>query len=156
MQFVKHYRDLNTNLNGVYDGMKKELQAQKDLDIVNELEGDNDGIPFKTILAIRKSVPRAFVGALREVTFTITGEKDDFVVEVHTGSWFNNMIGPATGGAIAGSVVPVIGTAIGAAAGAGTSTVIGMNYHRTLQNEIRSLVEKNSKNKFQIHNVEHY
>jgi len=156
MQFVKHYRDLNTDLNAVYDGMKKELQAQKDLDIVNELEGDNDGTAFKTIVAVRKNVPRAFVGALREVTFTITGGKNDYVIEVHTGSWFNNMIGPAAGGALAGSVVPVIGTAIGAAAGAGTSTLLGFNYQRTLQNEVRNLVEKNSQNKLSIHNVNHY
>jgi len=156
MQFVKHYRDLNTNIDGVYNGMLKELQAQKDLDIVNELQGDNDGIPFKTIVAVRKNVPRAFVGALREVTFTITGKGDDYVVEVHTGSWFNNMIGPATGGAIAGSIVPVLGTAIGAAAGAGASTLLGANYHRTLSKEVRDLVEKNSRNKLNIHNVDHY
>jgi len=44
---------LNTNLDGIYQGMIKQLQAQEDLDIVSELEGDNDGKPFKTIMAVR-------------------------------------------------------------------------------------------------------
>ena len=156
MQFVKHYRDLNKNLDGVYKGMLKELQAQKDLDIVNELKGENDGIPFRTIVAVRTNVPRAFVGALREVTFTITGEPDDYVVEVHTGSWFANMVGSGASGAVAGTVVPVIGTAVGAAAGAGASTLYGLNYHRNLSKEVRKLVEKHSKNRLNIHNVDHY
>ena len=48
MQFVKHYRDLNSNLDEIYAGMFKKLQAEDDLDIVSELVGDNDGKPFKT------------------------------------------------------------------------------------------------------------
>ncbi len=66
------------------------------------------------------------------------------------------MVGMGTTGAVAGTVVPVIGTAVGAAAGAGASALRGLNFNRTLANEVRELVIKNSKNKLRIHNVEHY
>lgn len=156
MQFVRHYRDLNTNIDALYAGMMTKLQAEDDLDVVSELKGDNDGKPFRTIIAVRNSVPKAFVGSLREVTFTITGKPDDYIVEVHTGSWLNNMVGPGTTGAVAGTLIPVIGTALGAAAGAGASTLRGLNYNRALSNEVKELVMKNSINKLNIHNVDHY
>ena len=156
MKFIRHYRDLNTDLNKVYKKMLKELQANEDLDIVHELEGDNDGRAFRTIIAIRKNVPRAVIGALREVTFTITGGSNDFVIEVHTGSWFNNMIAPGAGGALIGSVFGPPGVAVGAVTGAGISTAAGYNYHRELSNKVRDIVSKYSKNPMGISNVDHY
>ena len=39
MAKVQHYRDLNTNLEKLYDSIKREIEVQKDLEIVSEYKG---------------------------------------------------------------------------------------------------------------------
>jgi len=94
MPFVKRYMNLSTDLDSLYKGIVKELQDTEGLNVVNQLKGEINGRPFRSVTAVRESIPRAFVGALREVAVTITGEPDDFLLEVHTGAWFSNLAMP--------------------------------------------------------------
>jgi hypothetical protein len=86
MPLAKRYMHLETDLDGLHKSIVKELLNTKGLKLANEIKTEVNGKPFRSITAVRESIPRAFVGALREVTVTIAGEPDDFLVEVHTGA----------------------------------------------------------------------
>jgi hypothetical protein len=86
MPFVRKYKDLNTNLDGLYQDIQKELQQDKDLTVSNETEGVINGVPFKSISAVRASLPRAITGTLREVTVSVAGHPDEWLLEMHTGT----------------------------------------------------------------------
>jgi len=135
--FIRKYKDLNTNLDGLYEDLKTELQQDKDLTIAVENNGVINGVPFKSITAARPTVPRAITGTLREVTVTIAGIPDDWLLELHTGAWFGNMLIPGTGGFL-------IAGPFGAAAGAGASAVLAADYGRKLKNKIKDMVKKHS------------
>ena len=137
MTFTRRYKDLSTNLDGLYKDIVKELQEDKDLTLVNETYGQVNEVPFKTVTAVRSSLPRAITGTLREVTVTLAGGPDDWLLELHTGSWFGNMILPGTGGFL-------IAGPFGSAAAAGTSVVFAVEYGRKLKNRIKELVKMHS------------
>ena len=146
---VRRYRDTSTDLQAVYKGVRDFLQGTKDLNIVNEISGKIDGKPFMSLSATKASAPRFLVGALREVTVSITGAPEDFLVEVHTGSWFSNIAMPGVAGIL-------IAGPIGFAVGAGTPTIMAYEYERNLWKKVRELVEKNSKKKLELNKVEVY
>ena len=50
----QHYRGLNTNLDRLYDNIKRELQNQKDLEIVSEYKGTMNSVPLRSIVAVNK------------------------------------------------------------------------------------------------------
>jgi hypothetical protein len=85
MPFVRRYKDMNTDLDALYKDVVKELQNEKELNIGKELKGDVNGVPFISVTANRASIPKMVTGTLREVTVTITGEKNDYLIEMHTG-----------------------------------------------------------------------
>ena len=147
MPFTRRYKDLGTDLDGLYGDVKKELQQDKDLTIAVENSGVNNDVPFKTITAVRANVPRAITGTLREVTVTIAGVPDDWLLELHTGAWFGNMLLPGTGGFL-------IAGPFGAAAGAGASAVMAVDYGRKLKNKIKDMVKKHSGKKYSEDKVE--
>ncbi len=147
--FVRRYKDLNTDLDALHNGILKELQAVKEMSLTNDMKGKVNDRPFRSVTAVRASVPRVLVGALREITVTTTGTPNDYVVEVHTGSWFNNLAVPGTAGML-------IAGPFGAVVGAGGSGLLAANYQRTLSKKVRELVEKNSKNKIAFKNVENF
>ena len=147
MVLSRRYKDLETNLESLYKDIKNELQQDKDLAIASEMNGSINGVPFKTITAARATVPRALTGTLREVTVTIAGVSDDWLLEVHTGAWFGNMILPGAGGFL-------IAGPIGAAAGAGTTMVFAREYGRKLKNKIKELIKKNSGKQYTESKVE--
>jgi hypothetical protein len=150
MKSVRRYKDLETDLPGLYDAIKKELQTEKELNIVGELEGKiDDEAPFKSITAVRTSIPRALIGGLREVTVSIVGKPDDYLVEVHTGAWLSNI-------AIPGAEGFLIAGPIGTAVGAGATTLSAVNYQRKLSNKIRELVKEHSKKKLDIDKEESF
>ena len=148
MAMVKRYKGLNTDLDTFYSAIVNELQNTKDLNIVRELEGTVEGKKIRSVMAAQESIPRMFVGALREVTVTITGEPDDFVLEVHSGSWFSNLLMPGAGGLL-------IAGPIGGAAAAGGATLVAVDYQRKLSNRIRELVNEHSQKDLKYENVEH-
>jgi hypothetical protein len=149
MKSVRRYKDLETDLPGLYDAIKKELQTEEELNIVGELEGGIDEAPFKSITAVRTSIPRALIGGLREVTVSIVGKPDDYLVEVHTGAWLSNI-------AIPGAEGFLIAGPIGTAVGAGATTLSAVNYQRKLSNKIRELVKEHSKKKLDIDKEESF
>lgn len=149
MPSVRRYMNLGTDLETLYKAIVGELQENKELNVVRELKGEINSKPFRSVTAVRGSIPRAFVGALREVTVTLTGEPDDFLVEIHTGAWFNNLVMPGAGGLL-------IAGPLGGIAGASTSAIIAVDYQRKLWKRLRDLVTINSKNKLTIDNVENF
>jgi hypothetical protein len=146
---VRRYRDTGTDLQAVYKGVKEFLQGTKDLNITNEINGKMDGKPFLSISAVKASVPRLLVGSLREVTVSITGSPEDFLVEVHTGSWFSNIAMPGVAGIL-------IAGPVGFAVGAGTPTILALDYERRVWKKVRELVEKHGKKKLELKKVEVY
>jgi len=147
MPFVRRYKDLGTDLNALYKDIVKELQNTKELNVARELEGEINGQPFKSVTAVRASIPRAFIGALREVTVTLTGKPDDYVMELHTGAWLSNMLLPGTGGLL-------IAGPLGGVAVAGTTAIVAAQYQRTLKNKVKDLVKKNSKKEYTDQKIE--
>jgi hypothetical protein len=137
MVLTRRYKDLDTDLSSLYKDIKKELQQEKDLTIISESHGSINNVPFNSVIAARATVPRFVTGTLREVTVTITGVPDDWLLEVHTGAWFGNLVIPSAGGLL-------LGGPVGAAAGAGTTAVLACEYGRKLKNRIKELVKKNS------------
>ena len=137
MVLTRKYRDLGTDLESLYKDIKKELQQNKDLSIISETNGEINGVPFMSMTAMRATVPRVLTGTLREVSVTISGFPDNWLIEVHTGAFFGNLVLPTAGGFL------IAGPA-GAVAGAGTSAVLAREYARKLKNRIKELVKKNS------------
>ena len=101
------------------------------------MKGNINGVDFMAITAAWSSVPRAVTGTLREVTVTLAGEPDDWLLELHTGAWFGNMILPGAGGFL-------VAGPDGAEAGAGSSPLFAREYGRKLKNCIKELVKKHS------------
>ena len=137
MVLTRKYKDLNTDLKALYKDIKKELQQEKDLSIISETSGEINGVPFMSMTAMRATVPRVVTGTLREVSVTIAGVPDNWLLEVHAGAFFGNLVLPTAGGFL-------VAGPIGAAAGAGTSAVLAREYARKLKNRIKELVKKNS------------
>jgi len=147
MPFVRRYKDLGTDLDALYMDIISELQQEKDLEIGKETEGIINGVGFKSVTAMRASLPRAVTGTLREVSVTIAGEPDDWLLELHTGSWFGNMILPGAGGFL-------IAGPVGTAAAAGTTGLMAAQYSRKLKNKIKELVKKHSGKPYTADKVE--
>jgi len=147
MPFVRRYQDLNTDLDALYKDIKRELQNTKELNIASELSGDINSVPFKSVTASRESIPRVFLGGLREVTVTITGKPEDYLIELHTGAWLSNLVVPGTGAML-------IAGPLGGLAAAGTTGLYAVNYQRTLKNKVKELVKKHSKKEYTAEKVE--
>ena len=147
MPFVRRYKDMDTNLKALYKDIASELQNEKELNIGPELSGDVNGIPFMTVTAFRESVPKALTGTLREVTVTISGKPNDYIIEMHTGAWLSNLIVPGTGAFL-------IAGPVGAVAAGGATALFAVNYQRTMKNKIKKLIKKHSKKPYSDEKVE--
>jgi hypothetical protein len=110
MAKVQHYRGLNTNLDKLYDSIKREIEVQKDLEIVSEYKGTMNSVPLRSIVAVNKS-PKVWAGSLREIHVSITGNPNDYTVEVASGAWFGSLLWT-------GAVGLIVGGPVGLAAGA--------------------------------------
>lgn len=147
MVFVRRYKDMDTDLLALYKEVVSELQNEKELNIGAELSGDVNGIPFMSVTAQRASMPKALTGTLREVTVTITGIPNDYLIEMHTGAWLSNMIIPGTGAFL-------IAGPVGAVAAGGTTALFAVNYQRTLKNKLKKLIKKHSKKPYSDDKIE--
>jgi len=147
MPFIRRYKDLNTDLDSLYKDIVKELQNEKELNIGKELKGDVNKVPFMSVTAYRSSIPKLVTGTLREVTVTITGKANDYLIEMHTGEWFSNLAMPYLGASI--PVGPLAGLAA-----AGTTGLMATQYGRKLKNTIKTLVKKHSKAEYSDEKVE--
>ncbi|MGZ5472270.1 MAG: hypothetical protein ACXWE0_11430, partial [Nitrososphaeraceae archaeon] len=104
MAKVQHYRGLNTNLDILYNNIKQELQNQKDLEIVSEYKGTLNSVPLRSIVAVNKS-PKVWVGSLREIHVSITGNPNDYAVEVASGAWFGSLVWTGAVGLVIGGPI---------------------------------------------------
>ena len=147
MAFIRRYKDMDTNLKALYKDIASELQNEKELNIGTELSGDVNGIPFMTITAFRASMPKALTGTLREVTVTISGKSNDYLIELHTGAWLSNLIVPGTGGFL-------IAGPVGAVATGGATALFAVNYQRKMKNKLKELIKKHSKKPYSDEKVE--
>jgi len=147
MTFIRRYKDLNTDLESLYKDIVQELQNEKELNIGKELKGDINGVPFMSVSANRASIPKLVTGTLREVTVTITGTNNDYLVEMHTGAWFSNLAMPYLGASI------LVGPLAGLAA-AGVTGLYAGQYSRKLKGTIKGLVKKHSKGAYSDEKVE--
>src|ERR671921_353803 len=79
MAKVQHYRGLNTNLDSLYNSIKKEIQDQKELQIISEYKGTLNELPLRSIVAMNNSL-KVWAGSLREIHISITGSPNDYAV----------------------------------------------------------------------------
>ena len=149
MAYVRRYKNLDTNIDDLYKAIVTELSNTKEMNVVNELKGKANDKNFRSVTATRESIPRMFVGGLREVTVTVTGDPDDFIVEAHTGAWLRNLALPGAGGFL-------IAGPIGAGVGAGASSLVAVDYQRKLGKRIRDLVNQHSKKELTVDNIESF
>lgn len=147
MPFVRRYKDMNTDLDALYKDIVKELQNEKELNVAKELKGDINGVPFMSVTSNRSTIPKLVTGTLREVTVTITGTNNDYLIEMHTGEWFSNLAMPYLGASI------LVGPLAGLAA-AGATGLMAAQYGRKLKTKIKELVKKHSKEKYSDEKVE--
>ena len=56
MAKVQHYRGLHTDLNRLYEAIKKEIESQPNLQIVSEFKGTISDLTLRSIVAVNKSL----------------------------------------------------------------------------------------------------
>ncbi len=148
MAKVQHYRDLNTNLEKLYDSIKREIEVQKDLEIVSEYKGTMNSIPLRSIVAVNKS-PTVWAGSLREIHVSITGNPNDYAVEVASGAWFGSLLWT-------GAVGLIVGGPVGLAAGATVGGIMAYEFEKHIWKKILELVKKESENQPTVDSIDHY
>ena len=72
-----------------------------------------NSVPLRSIVAVNTS-PKVWAGFLREIHVSITGNPEDYAVEVASGAWFGSPIWPGAVGLLVGGPV---GLAAGVAVG---------------------------------------
>jgi hypothetical protein len=148
MAKVQHYRGLNTDLDKLYNSIKQLLEEQKDLQIVSEYKGLLNAVPLRSIVAVNKSA-KVWVGSLREIHVSITGNPDDYAVEVASGAWFGSLIWP-------GAVGFVIGGPVGLAAGVAVGGVMAYEFEKHVWEKVLEVVKRESAVQPTINSVDHY
>ncbi|MDQ4073112.1 MAG: hypothetical protein M3162_02275 [Thermoproteota archaeon] len=148
MSRVQHYKDLNTNLDKIYEVIKETLNEQKTLTIASEYKGFLNGVPLRSIMALNAS-PKVIVGALREIHVSITGDPDDYAIEVASGAWFESLLIPGVAGL-------VIGGPIGLAAGATIGGIMAYEFEKKIWKKITEAIKNESEKEPTIDSVDHY
>ena len=139
---------MNTDLDKLYNSIKQLLQDQKDLQIVSEYKGTMNAIPLRSIVAVNKSA-KVWVGSLREIHVSITGNPDDYAVEVASGAWFGSLAWP-------GAVGLVVGGPVGLAAGVAVGGVMAYEFEKHVWQKVLEVIKKESGVQPTIDSVDHY
>jgi hypothetical protein len=148
MSKVQHYKGLNSNLEKIYNIIKDTINEESNLKIVSEYKGLLNGIPLRSIMAINNS-PKVIVGSLREIHISITGEPDDYAIEVASGAWFGSLLIPGVAGL-------VIGGPIGLAAGATVGAIMAYEFEKKMWKKILEAIKIESENHPSLDSVDHY
>ena len=148
MAKVQHYRGLNTNLGNLYNNIKQVLEAQKELRIVSEYKGLLNGVPLRSIVAVNTS-SKVWIGSLREIHVSITGNPDDYAVEVASGAWFGSLVWP-------GAVGLLVGGPVGLAAGVAVGGIMAYEFEKHLWEKVLEVIRKESAVQPTIDSVSHY
>ena len=136
MAKVQYYRGLNADLDMLYNSIKQLLEDQKDLRIVSEYKGTMNDIPLRSIAAVNNS-PKVWVGSLREIHVSITGNPNDYAVEVASGAWFGSLAWP-------GAVGLVIGGPVGLAAGVAVGGIMAYEFEKHVWEKVLEVIKKDS------------
>ena len=148
MAKVQHYRGLNTNLDNLYKSVKELLEAQKELRIVSEYMGLLNSVPLRSIVAVNTS-PKVWAGSLREIHVSITGNPNDYAVEVASGAWFGSLIWT-------GAVGLIVGGPVGLAAGATVGGIMAYEFEKHMWAKILEVVKKESERQPTVDSIDHY
>src|SRR6476620_4807173 len=140
MAKVQHYRGLSTNLDNLYNNIKQLLEDQKDLQIVSEYKGTLNAVPLRSIVAVNKS-PKVWVGSLREIHTSITGNPNDYAVEVASGAWFGSLLWPG---------------AVGLAAGLAVGGIMAYEFEKHVWQKVLEVIKKESVTQPTIDSVENH
>jgi len=120
----------------LYNSIKELLVAQKELQIVSEYKGLLNSIPLMSIVAVNTS-PKIWVGSLREIHVSITGNPDDYAVEVASGAWFGSLVWP-------GAVGLLVGGPIGLAAGVAVGGIMAYEIEKHVWEKVLEVVKRES------------
>ena len=131
MAKVDHYRGLNT-----------------DVEIISEYKGTLNDVPLRSIVAVNKS-PKVFVGQLGEIHVSITGNPNDYAVEVSSNAWFGSLIFPAAVGLVVGGLV-------GLAAGTAVSGIMAYEFERKMWKNISETVKRVSQVQPTLESIDAY
>ena len=134
MAKVEHYRGLGTDLDKLYQSIKQVIEDEKKLRIVSEYKGTLNDIPLRSIVAVNTS-PKVLVGQLSEIHVSITGNANDYAVEVASNAWFGSLAWPGLAGL-------VVGGPVGLAAGATVGGIVAYEYERKMWKHIQETVKK--------------
>ena len=148
MAKVQHYRGLDTNLDNLYKSVKELLEAQKELRIVSEYMGLLNSVPLRSIVAVNTS-PKVWAGSLREIHVSITGNPEDYAVEVASGAWFGSLIWP-------GAVGLLVGGPVGLAAGVAVGGIMAYEFEKHLWTKVLDVVKTESKVQPTLDTIDHY
>ena len=149
MAKVQHYRGLNTDLDKLYNSIKQLLQDQNEhLQIVSEYKGLLNAVPLRSIVAVNKS-PKVWVGSLREIHVSITGNPNDYAVEVASGAWFGSLLWP-------GAVGLVVGGPVGLAAGVAVGGIMAYEFEKHVWQKVLEVIKKESVTQPTIDSVENH
>jgi len=153
---------LNTAAMQVDHGKSRALQGFRywSREIVSEYKGTLNGIPLRSIVAVNKSA-KVFVGQLSEIHVSITGNPNDYAVEVASNAWFGSLVWPALAGlAIGGPVGLAAGTAAGGTAGLAAGTAVGgivaYEFERKMWKHVQEAVKKVSQVQPTLESVDTY
>src|SRR6476660_186628 len=145
---VEHYKNLQTNIDNLYNRIKQEIQQEKNLKIVSEIKGEINGKPLHSLTAVNLSVV-VLAGALREITISIIGASNDFAIEVTSGSWFESLLIPGVTGFL-------VGGPLGAVGGTTVGIIMAYQFERKIWKKIQEAIRSESKNPLTVDNIEHY
>ena len=148
MARVEHYKNLQTDIDELYNHIKQELQKESSLKIVSEIIGEMNSRPLRSITAVNGSLV-VLAGALREITVSIIGTPDDFAIEVASGSWFESLLIPGVTGFL-------VGGPLGAVGGTTVGVVMAYQFERKIWKRIKEAVNNLSKSQISSDNVEQY
>jgi len=145
---VEHYKNLQTNIDNLYNRIKQEIQQEKNLKIVSEIKGEINGKPLHSLTAVNLSVV-VLAGALREITISIIGASNDFAIEVASGSWFESLLIPGVTGFL-------VGGPLGAVGGTTVGIIMAYQFERKIWKKVQEAIHSESKNPLTVDSVEHY
>ena len=135
-------------MDNLYESIKHVIQNQKELKIVSEYKGFLNSIPLRSIVAVNNS-PKVWAGSLREIHVSITGNPDDYAVEVSSGAWFGSLVWP-------GAVGLLFGGPVGLAAGVAVGGVMAYEFENHIWEKVLEAVKKGSTMQPTIDSVSHY
>ena len=148
MAKVEHYRGLGTDLDKLYQSIKQVIDDEKHLRVVSEYKGTLNDIPLRSIVAVNTS-PKVLVGQLSEIHVSITGNSNDYAVEVASNAWFSSLAWP-------GAVGLVVGGPVGLAAGATVGGIVAYEFERKMWKHVQETVKKVSQVQPTLESVDSY